>query len=178
MHQCLIIYSTTDGHTKKICERVARIIQNSSKTKLLCLTKAFTEDLSHYDSIIIGASIRYGKHKKELYKFIKKNIHTLNIKNNAFFSVNAVARKAKKNTPSTNPYIQKFLKLSNWSPKHLCVFAGQIDYPSYSFFDKYIICLIMMLTNGPTNLSNTYDFTNWQYVDEFSNLIIGTRARS
>ena len=58
MHQCLIIYSTTDGHTKKICERVADTIQESSQIKLLCLTKAFTEDLSHYDSIVIGASIK------------------------------------------------------------------------------------------------------------------------
>ena len=108
MHQCLIIYSTTDGHTKKICERVANTIRESSQTKLLSLTKAFTEDLSHYDSIVIGASIRYGKHKKELYKFIKKNIHILNVKNNAFFSVNAVARNLKKTNPLQIPTCKIF----------------------------------------------------------------------
>jgi len=178
MHQCLIIYSTTDGHTKKICEHLANTIQNSSQTKLLCLTKACAEDLFHYDSIIIGASIRYGKHKRELYKFIKQNMHILNKKNNAFFSVNAVARKSEKSTPSTNPYIQKFLTLSNWSPRHICVFAGKIDYPRYSFIDKHLIRLIMWFTNGPTNLSSTYDFTNWLHVDKFANQIIKFNVKS
>ena len=74
--------------------------------------------------------------------------------------------------------MQNFLTLSNWTPKHLCVFAGKIDYPKYSIIDKHIIRVIMWLTNGPTNLSNTYDFTNWPYVDEFANQIIKIKVKS
>ena len=85
----------------------------------------------------------------ELYKFIRKNQGCLDKKNNAFFSVNVVARKPNKNTPETNPYLIKFMKQSVWQPKKLGVFAGKIDYPKYKFFDKYMIRLIMWITNGP-----------------------------
>ena len=174
----LIIYSTTDNHTKKICEHIAGVTKNLSKTKLLCLSEAFNEDLSNYDNIIIGASIRYGKHKQELYKFIQQNFCILDKKNNAFFSVNAVARKPEKNSPTNNPYMKKFLKLTNWEPRFQQVFAGKIDYPKYSFLDKHIIRFIMWITNGPTNLSGTYDFTNWQHVEEFAARIFATETNS
>jgi menaquinone-dependent protoporphyrinogen oxidase len=86
--------------------------------------------------------------------------------------VNAVARKPEKDSPETNPYIQKFLKLSNWNPALIGVFAGKIDYPKYNFVDKQMIRFIMWLTKGPTDTSQTYEFTNWGKVKEFANEII------
>ena len=90
-------------------------------------------------------------------------------KKNAFFSVNVVARKSDKNTPETNPYIKKFLKKTNWKPKKIGVFAGKIDYPKLGFVNKNVIRLIMFITNGPTNVNNVYEFTDWQSVKKFVN---------
>ena len=103
----------------------------------MSLDDATKLDLSSFNKIIIGASIRYGKHSKKLYKFITVNKKVLDQKQSIFFSVNVVARKLEKNTPETNPYIEKFLKISNWRPKKIGVFAGRVDYPNYGFFDKY-----------------------------------------
>ena len=64
MEKYLIIYSTTDGHTKKICDHIVSILNDSSHTKLISLNQAFDENLMMFDRIVIGASIRYGKHKK------------------------------------------------------------------------------------------------------------------
>ena len=89
-------------------------------------------------------------------------------KNSVFFSVNVVARKPEKNTPDTNPYVKKFLKVSKWQPKKIGVFAGKVDYPNYGLFDKYAIKLIMFLTNGPTDTSQSYEFTDWSKVDNFA----------
>ena len=92
----------------------------------------------------------------------------LEIKNNAFFSVNVVARKKEKNTPDTNPYIKKFLKKTNWRPKKIEVFAGKVDYPKYNFFNKLVIRFIMFITRGPTDISQSYEFTDWKKVKKFS----------
>ena len=164
----LIIYSSTDGHTKIICERITNFLNEGNETKIASLDEATKLDLSEFNKIIIGASIRYGRHSNELYKFIEINKNILDQKESIFFSVNVVARKPEKNTPDTNPYIKKFLKISKWKPKKIGVFAGKVDYPKYSFFDKYIIKLIMFITNGPTNTSEAYEFTNWQKVQQFS----------
>ena len=48
------------------------------------------------------------------------------------------------------------------------VFAGKIDYPKYKFFDKYMIRFIMWMTNGPTNISESFEFTDWSKVDDFA----------
>ena len=167
MAKYLLIFSSVDGQTKKICDRLHLNLKNNYNSKVASLEDAEAEELSSYDFIIIGASIRYGKHRSNLYKFIKKNISILENKNNAFFTVNVVARKENKSTPDTNPYMQKFLKTSEWRPKNLAVFAGKIDYKKYNFFDKHIIRFIMWLTKGPTNTKGSYDFTNWKNVDNF-----------
>ena len=152
----LIIYSSTDGHTKKICETIKENSTNKECFNILSLEDAFKIALEDYEQIIIGASIRYGRHDAKVYKFIDKNQKILNSKKNAFFSVNVVARKPEKNTPNTNPYIINFLKKTNWRPKKIGVFAGKIDYPSLNFLNKNIIRFIMFLSNGPTNIENTY----------------------
>ena len=164
----LIIYSSTDGHTKTICKRIIDFLKDRNKTRLVSLNEAKNLNLSEFDKIIIGASIRYGKHSKELYKFIESNKNILDEKESVFFSVNVVARKPEKNTPDKNPYIKKFLKISKWRPRKIGVFAGKVDYPNYNFFDKYIIKLIMFITAGPTDTSQSHEFTNWSKVEDFA----------
>ena len=168
MPKTLIIYSSTDGHTKTICKRLSSFLKDGDETKIISLDEARKFELSEFNKIIIGASIRYGKHSKDLYKFINLNKDVLDQKQSVFFSVNVVARKPEKSMPGTNPYIKKFLKVSNWKPKKIGVFAGKVDYPSYGFFDRYIIKLIMFITSGPTDTSQSYEFTDWSKVDEFA----------
>ena len=168
MSSLLIIYSSTDGQTKKICERIINLSDDPSKITIMSLNEATRIDISKYDKIIIGASIRYGKHSRELYKFIELNKETLNQKESTFFSVNVVARKPEKNAPDTNPYVKKFLKISKWKPKKIAVFAGKVDYPKYGLIDKYIIKFIMLITKGPTDTTQSYEFTDWSKVEVFA----------
>jgi menaquinone-dependent protoporphyrinogen oxidase len=168
MHQNLIIYSSTDGQTIKICKRIMSIIGDC---KIVSIDEAKNENLSKYGKVIVGASIRYGKHKPELYDYISENCDHLIDTNASFFSVNVVARKPEKNTPLTNPYVQKFLSISKWHPSLIGVFAGKIDYPRYGVLDKFMIRLIMWITKGPTDTKNVYEFTNWDDVDSFAKKI-------
>tara|TARA_Y100001960_G_C14690565_1_gene836154 strand:- start:493 stop:1014 length:522 start_codon:yes stop_codon:yes gene_type:complete len=170
MIETLIIYSTTDGQTTRICNKLIQKNFNND-VKLCSIDEAIREDLKKYKKIIIGASIRYGKHNSDVLNFVKKNINVLNKLKTAFFSVNVVARKKEKNTPSTNPYVIKFIKQTDWRPTYVGVFAGKVDYPSYRFFDKYIIKFIMWLTKGPTDVSKSYEFTNWSEVEKFGEKI-------
>lgn len=163
----LIVYSSTDGHTINICKHIYKNLETAHDPELKDLKKIQQCDLENAEIIIIGASIRYGDHSKELYNFVKNHKKIIESKENAFFSVNAVARKPEKNQPETNPYIKKFLKRTSWNPNKMAVFAGKIDYPKYNFFDKHMIRLIMWITKGPTNLTKTYEFTDWSKVDEF-----------
>ena len=169
MDKILILFSTTDGHTVSICNRIGEILSATGSVKISSLDDISQIELENADKVLVGASIRYGKHNKNLFSFSRKYKSILDSKENAFFSVNAVARKPEKNDPGTNPYLIKFLKQSAWQPKKLGVFAGKIDYPKYKFIDKYMIRLIMWITDGPTDIRKSFEFTDWSKVDDFAN---------
>ena len=163
----IFIYSTSNGQSLKICNAI-----NKNKESLIIdIDKIKTVELNKFDQIIIGASVKYGDHNKKIYDFIKNNKILLETKKTGFFSVNATARKSEKNKPETNPYVIKFLKKTNWTPDNIGVFAGKIDFPNYNFLEKYIIKVIMWITNGPTDTSKTFEFTDWEDVKEFSDKI-------
>ena len=168
MATILIIFSSTDGHTETICHRLKRVIeQESHQVTVVAVEKVRQLDWRPFDKIVIGASIRYGKHSRPVLEFINTNVKLLGIKSSALFSVNIVARKPQKNRPETNPYLRKLLTQIVWRPKELAVFAGKLDYPKYSFLDRQMIRLIMLITKGPTDPTTVVEFTDWQQVDAF-----------
>ena len=172
MAKILLLYSTTDGHTIEICNRIKRVLESDGATVDL-RDLSVEPDLQQgtFDKIVIGASIRYGKHQPLVNDFIKRNQPILEAHPNAFFSVHVVARKPEKNTPETNPYLQKFLKKIDWQPQHLAVFAGRIDYPSLGLFDKTMIRFILWMGKGPTDPTGTFEFTDWAKVEEFGRAV-------
>lgn len=173
----LIAYATTDGHTLEICRRLQRIAEGKDhKVTLHELQAADGLDLSAFDRIVIGASIRYGKHKPEVKEFIDKNQAVLESRPSAFFSVNVVARKPGKQTVETNPYVRKFLARISWKPPLVGIFAGKIDYPAYGAFDRTMIRFILWMGKGPTDPTGTFEFTDWKSVDAFGEKISQTPA--
>jgi menaquinone-dependent protoporphyrinogen oxidase len=169
MSRILIAYSTTDGHTPTICTRLQQVLERQGDSvQLLPLAQADGTDLAGFDKFVIGASIRYGKHQPQVAQFISRHQALLESKPSAFFSVNIVARKPEKNTPETNPYLLKFLRQISWKPQLLGVFAGKLDYPRYGVFDRFMIRLIMRMTQGPTDPKAVIDFTDWQQVEAFA----------
>ena len=165
MKKSLLAYSTVDGQTEMICRKIASYYSDED-IDILPISPLI--NLDNYKTIVIGASIRYGKHRNEIYDFIKDNLNLLNEVNNGFFSVNVVARKPEKSTPETNPYVIKFLNKIDWKPKNIGVFAGKIDYPKYKLIDKCAIKFIMWITKGPTDTTKTYEFTDWKAVENFA----------
>ena len=164
----LILYSTTDGQTRRICERLQRIIEaQEHQVTLVNIESSPGPDLAPYDKLVIGARIRYGRHSPRIAEFINRHRKVLEDKPCAFFSVNIVARKPEKNRPETNPYVRKFLKQVSWRPTAAAVFAGKLDYPKYGFWDRAIIRFIMLMTRGPTDPAAVVEYTDWQQVDAF-----------
>jgi len=169
MKTILLLYSTTDGHTRCIAEKIASILRSKQAVvDLMDIASDPSFDIKTYGAILIGASIRYGKHGKAIIQFIEQNHLEISSRPNAFFSVNLVARKPEKQDATTNPYVRKFLKNIRWKPMHSGVFAGKLDYPSYGFWDRIMIQLIMKMTKGPTDPTLTIEYTDWNRVEQFA----------
>jgi len=166
-----IIYSSIDGQTLKICNTIQGELLKKNQNVNLFSIDNFNEDVTKYDKLIIGSSIRYGVHNIKIINFINEHKKQLEIIKTVFFSVNLVARKAEKSTPETNPYVIKFFKNIDWAPTKVEVFAGKLDYKKYPFFDKIMIQFIMWMTKGPTNTNTEIEYTNWDKVKVFAGQI-------
>jgi menaquinone-dependent protoporphyrinogen oxidase len=167
-----ILYSTVDGQTLKICNYIQTNLQKNNAEVFLYSIDDFNEDILSFHTLIIGASIRYGVHNEKVIKFIKSNKTKLDSIKTAFFSVNLVARKPEKSTPTTNPYVIKFFKTIHWKPTLVEVFAGNLDYMKYPFFDRIMIQFIMWITKGPTNKNAKIEYTNWDKVKLFCTTVV------
>jgi menaquinone-dependent protoporphyrinogen oxidase len=168
MKPVLIAISTTDGHTMHIGGRLRNLLQSRGATvNLKRLADCSADDVAESSAVVIGASIRYGKHQPQVSEFIARHQAALEARPNALFSVNVVARKPGKDVPEGNPYLQKFLRTIAWKPRRLAVFAGRIDYPSLGFADRTMIRLIMWITKGPTDATRAWEFTDWSRVEAF-----------
>jgi menaquinone-dependent protoporphyrinogen oxidase len=168
MATTLLLFSTNYGLSKTICERIAARIEADGGQARVEPLVGHSTDPAAADAIVIGASIRHGKHHPAVLEFIRAQRPLLEGKPSALFSVNLVARKPLKDTPATNPYLQRLLAQSPWKPKLAGVFAGELDYSRYGPLDRHMMRFVMWINKGPTDFSTKVQFTNWDEVDRFA----------
>lgn len=173
----LFVYSTTDGHTRRICEYLATELRaGTDAVTLAAVEETPPAALERADTIVVGASVRYGRHRRALREYVAANAAALAARPSAFFSVNLTARKSGKDRPDTNPYVRTFLARSPWRPGLVDVFAGKLDYPRYGWLDRQIIRLIMRLTGGPTDPRTVIEYTDWARVLAFGKAVARLRS--
>jgi menaquinone-dependent protoporphyrinogen oxidase len=178
MARTLLLYSSVYGLSRKICERIADLIAaRGVQPHVLALTDP-TVDPTAYDAIVIGASIKHGKHHPSVLAFIRRHEAALSARPGALFSVSLVARKTGKNTPDTNPYLQALLRQSPWQPRLLGVFAGELDYSRYGPFDRQMMRFVMWINRGPTDPATRKQFTDWSEVERFAGRVAALSASS
>ncbi|MDC0610936.1 menaquinone-dependent protoporphyrinogen IX dehydrogenase [Vibrio sp.] len=175
MSRVLFLYSTREGQTKKILQSIEEQMEHV-KCDYFDIHELPQIDFSHYQKVLVGASIRYGHLNKKLYEFVDQNLQQLKSRNAAFICINLTARKEDegKDTPEGSVYVKTFLSKSPWQPELIGVFAGALRYPQYRWFDKMMIKLIMKMTGGETDTTKEVEYTNWKKVkifgDKFKNM--------
>ncbi len=173
MAKILLLYSSVYGLSRRISERLqAHLARQGVAAEVAAITDAST-DPAAFDAIVIGASIRHGKHNPAVMGFIRQHLALLQVKPSAFFSVNLVARKPTRNTRETNPYLRRFMAQSPWQPPLQAVFAGELDYARYGPLDRRMMQFVMWLNKGPTDPTTKVEFTNWTEVERFAMQVAG-----
>jgi menaquinone-dependent protoporphyrinogen oxidase len=175
MTSVLILYMSRGGHTARIARRLCEHIgATGGRAEMMNLVEAEHEgvDWNRYDVVVLGAPVLYGKYDKTVIEFVTRHRAQLESKPNSFFNVSVVARTPEKATVEGNRYMQKFLELSPWRPKHLKVIAGKVDYPSWKWYERLMIQLIMKYTHGPTDPRAVIDYTDWDDVRAYGKQLL------
>ena len=69
----LILYPTVDGHTKHLSEYMSEKLNKDKEITISSFEKSDKFNLSDFSEIVLGASLRNGYHRKNVYEFININ---------------------------------------------------------------------------------------------------------
>ena len=171
MFRLLVAFTTYDGHSRKIAERIASTLRENNCAVEVCdLARLPPERPVHeYDGVIAGGPLHGGKHHPQLLKFATQNCDALNEQPSAFFSVSLSAAGNVEQQGDATRCLSEFLDDIGWKPSATAIVAGALLYRKYGFFKRWMMKMIVKRGGtGDTDSSRNYVYTDWDAVDEFA----------
>jgi len=173
MKPILVVYGTTEGHTRKIAEFITERIRKAGKS--VDLIDSATPEAGEVPPIYTGAvllgSVHYDRHQAALTHFVKANLGWLNAIPTAFFSVNlAMLHPDPDSRAEAQKCIEDFLHETGLKPHTARLTAGALKHAQYDFFKR---ALLRYLKPGGVKVDTTGDveYTDWEeigrLVDEY-----------
>ena len=166
----LVLYSSFDGQTRRIAQRVAEVVVRAGHAIRLMdaedprAAEAIRED----DAVIVGAAIRYGHFRRSLEKLVRAQRPVLAAAPNAFFSVCLSAGGPGAKPELARQYVDDFCERTGWEPHDVATFAGALQYSRYNFFIRFMMRMIVGHAGGDTDTTRDYEYTDWAAVERFA----------
>lgn len=171
MIRILIPYGSSEGHTARIAEYIADVIQDQGhRAYPVDIRRSDAPQPEGYDAVIVGASVHMGKHESYVQDYVRENLAALQRVPSAFFSVSLAAHDETESArKEVARYIEKFVHETGWRPARIGIFAGALLYTRYGFFKRWIMKKIAR-DKGSQDLdtSRDYVYTEWASVKRFA----------
>jgi menaquinone-dependent protoporphyrinogen oxidase len=166
----LIIFGTTEGHTRELCEFAARCLHDAGHSATVEQATAKSEDKSivEYDAFVLAGSLHVGSYQPALIQFALNHHETLASKPNAFISVSlSAAGENPHDWEGLEQCLARFEKQTGWKPQVVHHAAGAIRYSHYDFFKRLAIKYIASRRGQDTVTSCDYDLTDYDALKTF-----------
>jgi menaquinone-dependent protoporphyrinogen oxidase len=167
----LLIYGTTEGHTRTITESMATTATEMGVEADMFDSADFTEPLRHWrwDAAIVGGSVHQGHHQTSLRNFALANFTRLNSLPSAFFSVSlSAAVKDDSHQQEACLCATTFVQEVGWKPLEIACFAGAIKNDEYDYFKRMVLSLLARQLEPGIVSAHDVVYTNWIQVETFT----------
>ena len=170
MSRVLILYGSTDGHTRTIAEAIGQTLNLSGIG--VDLVEGGTRDprAVDYDGIIVAASLHTGKFQKPVRRWVKAHAGEFGDRPAAFVPVCLAV--LQKNDPKVTADLERILREfqdeTAWRPPFVTHVAGALLYTRYNIFKRWIMKRVVAKAGGETDTSKDYVYTDWNAVRAFA----------
>ncbi|MFM9872401.1 MAG: flavodoxin domain-containing protein [Fimbriimonadaceae bacterium] len=164
MKPVLIVYSTTDGHTRKIAYFVQETILNTDQQTEIhdAADLPHDFDITKFQAAILAGSLHQAKHQTSLTHFARKYGETLNKIPTLFLSASLTAiAHDESHTAEANKCIQEFANETGFFPLKTYAVAGALKYVEYDWLKRMVMKSIVKKEGGDIDTSQDYEYTDW-----------------
>ena len=183
MPRFLVLYGTTDGHTAKVARAIAETWRAlGADVDVIEAGKASGSLLpEEYSGVIVVASLHAGGYQRSVESWVRAHARGLQERPTAFVSVclgvlqpdPAVQRELR-------VIIDRFVKLTGWSPTMTKIVAGALPYSRYNWLKRWVMKRIVRKAGGDTDTSRDYEYTDWNdlraFAERFGKCVSGAIA--
>lgn len=176
MCRVLILYGTTDGHTRKIAATLRSVLTWEGSRVDVIDAKRVPRDVrpEGYDGVVVAASIHLGNDQRAVKRWVRVHAEELNRRPSAFVSVClGILEKRPEARQEIQDIVQRFLGRSGWRPLTTRTFAGALPYTRYNWFKKRVMKRIVAKAGGDIDTTRDYEYTDWNdlraFAREFAN---------
>ena len=162
----LIVYGTTEGQTRKICEFLRDKADEAGHEVTLANALEAHIHPGGFDAVVIGASVHAGKYQSAVEHYVQENHEALNHSVTVFLSVSlAAASDEPESWEELKKQSREFLENAGWEPTFVEYIAGALRYSKYNFLKKFIMRMIAQKSGRSTDTSQDTEYTDWEQVE-------------
>lgn len=163
MSHLLIIYATTEGHTREVARHIARTAhQEGYVAEIQDCAASPAPPTDDYDAVILGGSVHQSVHQTSLVNYVQTHRVALEQMPSAFFSVSLhAAFPGEEHQAEARGYIEQFIEETGWRPDATWMVAGALRYTQYDFFKRLVMKMIARREGQDTDTSKDHDYTDW-----------------
>jgi menaquinone-dependent protoporphyrinogen oxidase len=156
MPNTLIAYASKYGSTGEIAEYIGQVLREAGD-RVEVRRVQDVDDLSPYQSVIIGSATRMDKVLPDVLKFGQKHQAALRQLKTAYFVVGVTM---KQDTPENRQKAEGFLTplCQIKEPVSMGLFAGKLDYKKIGFFWR------LLASKDKTGFMAEGDFRDWETI--------------
>jgi menaquinone-dependent protoporphyrinogen oxidase len=175
MSRLLVVYGTTDGHTRKIAHYMAHVARGHGH-QVEVMDATLHPGPEGFDAVIVAASVHQLRHQASVMHFVDEHRHLLNEQPSAFFSVSlSAALPEPQHQVEARECAEELLAETRWRPVMVRLVAGALLYTQYDFLKRLLMQLIARHDGSGTDTSRDYEYTDWERlktdVEEFLALV-------
>lgn len=164
MKHILVVYGTTDGHTRKIAQVLAENFRGKLCSVDLVDAAGSLRRLSPeaYDGVVVAASVHIGSFQPAVKRWVRTHAEALNQRPTAFLSIClAVLEKRPEPRHEVERIVERFFNDCRWRPTLTRLVAGAVPYTRYTWLKKWMMKRIVAKAGGGTDTTRDYEYTDW-----------------
>ena len=163
MARVLVVYGTTEGHTRKIALRIGQVARARGHEAQVLDASLRPDPTQGWDAVVVAASVHQLRHQASVNHFVREHRHTLNALPSVFFSVSLSASLPHpQHQVEAREVAAELLAESRWRPVAVHLVGGALLYSQYDFFKRLRMQMIAREDGRPTDTSRDYEYTDWE----------------